>query len=477
MKDQIDYVLMESGSKVSHIGKGDVVLNEDGSFNKDSEFTVNTIFAEFLKNQTEVNSEYKSKTIFSTQLRKLILEGLYERGVIKSTKYEEITNERVKRYIDHVEEYTELLKLELLEEMGYEETSPGQYKAKDKSSTAKLLNIIRTNLEREDVLSDDLIEFIDVFDNSGKIQHDLSFHPEAAKIEKLILSMINKRVIKQKVNGEPLVQVSVGMFQNQFAKPDLRKATKDEIAKWASASYLLPTYHKKSNGYTAAAKVMIAMQGTYYNLFNLEYEDGKTVGVYNENDEIIMEDSLARLNEKIKDDAWLDANDGANRKAITLVGVRIPVQGLNSMEFAEVFEFLPPQAGNIIVPPAEIVAKSGGDFDIDKLTIFMNTLSLEGSVVKRSYNDLQSVKDLRGTKDFAGAVRNQKAALENELINDIKEILELPENYTSLVMPNGTFILKGIADELAQYVSKYNPKKNIKRHLVSVLLKIHLMLL
>jgi hypothetical protein len=460
MKDQIDYVLMESGSKVSHIGKGDVVLNEDGSFNKDSEFTVNTIFAEFLKNQTEVNSEYKSKTIFSTQLRKLILEGLYEKGVIKSTKYEDITNERVKRYIDHVEEYTELLKLELLEEMGYEETSPGQYKAKDKSSTAKLLNIIRTNLEREDVLSDDLIEFIDVFDNSGKIQHDLSFHPEAAKIEKLILSMINKRVIKQKVNGEPLVQVSVGMFQNQFAKPDLRKATKDEIAKWASASYLLPTYHKKSNGYTAAAKVMIAMQGTYYNLFNLEYEDGKTVGVYNENDEIIMEDSLARLNEKIKDDAWLDANDGANRKAITLVGVRIPVQGLNSMEFAEVFEFLPPQAGNIIVPPAEIVAKSGGDFDIDKLTIFMNTLSLEGSVVKRSYNDLQSVKDLRGTKDFAGAVRNQKAALENELINDIKEILELPENYTSLVMPNGTFILKGIADELAQYVSKYNPKKN-----------------
>jgi hypothetical protein len=29
MKDQIDYVLMESGSKVSHIGTGDVVLNED----------------------------------------------------------------------------------------------------------------------------------------------------------------------------------------------------------------------------------------------------------------------------------------------------------------------------------------------------------------------------------------------------------------------------------------------------------------
>ena len=460
MKDQIDYVLMESGSKVSHIGTGDVVLNEDGTFNKDSEFTVNTIYAEFLKNQTEVNSEYKGKTIFSTQLRKLILEGLYERGVIKSVKYKEITNKRVKRYIDHVEEYTDLLKLELLEEMGYEETSPGEYKAKDKSSIGKLLNMIRTNLEREDVLSDDLIEFIDVFDNTGKLQHDLSFHPEAAKIEKLILSMINKRIIKQKVAGEPLVQVSVGMFKNQINNPQFKNATKDEIAKWASATYELPAYHRKSNGYTAASKVMIAMQGTYYNLFNLEYENGENVGVYNEDGELNIEKSRNRLNEKIKDDSWLDANNGANRRAITLVGVRIPVQGLNSMEFAEVFEFLPPQAGNLIIPPAEIVAKSGGDFDIDKLTIFMNTLNEDGTVVKRLGDDLQFIRDLRGTDEFFSTVKIQKAALENEIIDDIKNILELPDNYASLIMPNGTFILKGIAESLAQYVSKYNPKKN-----------------
>jgi hypothetical protein len=460
MKDQIDYVLFESGSKVAHIGTGDVVLNPDGTFNKNSDFTINTIYAEYLKNQTEVNATYKGKSIFSTQLRKLILEGLYEQGVIKSTKYQDITNTRVKRYLDHVEEYTNLLKIELLEEMGYEETTPGEFKAKDKSSIAKLINMIRTNLEREDVLSDDLIEFIDVFDNNGDLVHDLSFHPEAAKIEKLLLSMINKRVIKQKVTGEPLVQVSVGLYANQFTEPDLRKATKDEVKKWASATYLLPTYHKKANGYTAATKVMIAMQGSYYNLFNLEYANEETVGVYLEDGTLDMDKSLARLNEKIKDDSWLDANDGAARKAITIVGVRIPVQGLNSMEFAEVFEFLPPQAGNIIIPAAEIVAKSGGDFDIDKLTIFMNTLDEDGNVIKRSYKDNQSIKDLRGTDDFSKAVKEQKAALENELIEDIRNILELPDNYSSLVMPNGTFILKDIAEKLSDKVSEYNPKSN-----------------
>jgi hypothetical protein len=460
MEKQVDYVLFESGSKVSHIGNGDQVLNPDGTFNKNAEFTKNIVYAEYLKNQTEINSSFKGKSIFSTQLRKLILEGLYAQGKIKSTKYKDITDTRVKKYIDHVEEYTDLLKLELLEEMGYEETAPGEYKAKDKSSTSKLINIIRTNLEREDVLSDDLIEFIDVFDESGDLIHDLSFHPEAGKIEKLLLSMINKRIIKQKVTGEPLVQVSVGLTANQFSEPDLRKATKDEIKKWASTTYLLPTYHKKSNGYTAAAKVMIAMQGTYYNLFNLEYENDETIGVYDENGVLNMDQSLERLNEKIKDDAWLNADNESNRKAITLVGVRIPVQGLNSMEFAEVFEFLPPQAGNIIVPPAEIVAKSGGDFDIDKLTIFMNTLDEEGRVIERKYKDNSSIKNLRGTDEFISAVKAQKAALENELIQDIKNILELPENYASLIMPNGTFILKKIADDLSSKVMEYNPKKN-----------------
>ena len=83
--------------------------------------------------------------------------------------------------------------------------------------------------------------------------------------------------------------------------------------------------------------------------------------------------------------AWLDANNGANRKAVTLVGVRIPVQGLNSMEFAEVYEFLAPQASNIVVVPEEIVAKSGGDFDIDKLTFFMNNLDAVGKIIKPDF--------------------------------------------------------------------------------------------
>ena len=59
-----------------------------------TQFLMQYIF-DYLKNQTEINSNFKKKSIFSTQLRKLILEGLFERGVIQTTDPSGITNQKV----------------------------------------------------------------------------------------------------------------------------------------------------------------------------------------------------------------------------------------------------------------------------------------------------------------------------------------------------------------------------------------------
>lgn len=455
MDKNIDYVTFETGSKVSQIGSGDVLINEDGTFNDDATFTENTIFVEYLKNQTEINSKYKEKSIFSTQLRKLILEGLYEKGVIDTTDEDKITSPRVRKYLKDVEEYSETLKVELLNEIGFEKQGD-EYIPKNDESIEKLAELIRNNLEREDVYGDHLVDIIDVLED-GSLKYDLSLHPEAAKIEKLIMSLINKRLIKQQFHGEPLVQVSAAFYSNSFKLPEnkLRKGNKEDIKKWVGSN-ILPTYHKKADGFTAAMKVMIALQGDYNNLLNLEYK-GEIIG------------TIDRLNEAIKDDEWLDADEGANRKAITMVGVRIPVQGLNSMEFMEVYHFLPPQAGNIIIPPSEIVAKSGADFDIDKLTIYMNNINADGTLPERMFNDEEGYSSIEQLNDYLNdpeisdeekslALYMQKSNLQNSIINSMKEILELPQNYMSLITPNGTFLVKEeIADILAEYVMDYDP--------------------
>lgn len=471
MEQQVDYITFETGSKIGHIGTGDEVFNEDGSFNQNVKFTENTIFAEFLKNQTEINSSFKEVTIFSTQIRKMILEGLYENGKIISKNNSKEVTRRVNDYIKNVEFLTNLHKLELLDQLGYEEVD-GEYLPTANASMEKLTSVIRANLEKDDILSDDLIDFIDVYESDNSLVNDLSFHPESAKIEKLLLSIINKKVIKQKVKGEALVQMSSGFF-NEYADisrtlSTKTKAERDAVIKKYVGTNFLPTFHKKANGYTAAMKVMIAIQGDYYNLFGLDYGNGETIGVYLSDGVLDMDNSLMRLNEKIKDEAWLNANNEANRRAITLVGVRIPVQGLNSAEFAEVYHFLPPQAGNIIIPPAEIVAKSGADFDIDKLTTFMTNLNSDGTVKKAQFNSYNEFKAEYNRLKAAGLstgeiemlFAEQKAGVENDLIYNMKEILELPDNYASLITPNSNYILEPIAAELSQYVMKYNPYAN-----------------
>ena len=452
MEKQMDYVVFETGSKVGHIGNGDVIVNEDGSFNEQVEFTKNVIFAEYLKNQTAINSKYKGDSLISTQLRKLILEGLYEKGVIDTTDEDKITEPRVRKYLNDVKEYSEILKVELLKEIGYEEKD-GSYFPKDSSSTEKLAELIRTSLELDDVVGDHLIDFIDVLDD-GTLRYDTSLHPEAAKIEKLIMSVINKKLIKQAINGEPLVQVSSALYAGAFQKPKnkLRLGSDEEIKKYAGST-VLPSYHEKADGFTAAMKVMIALQGDYSNLLNLKALDGEIIG------------NIDRLNEAIKDDAWLDSNNGANRKAITLVGVRIPVQSLNSMEYMEVFHFLSPQAGNLIVPPSEIVAKSGADFDIDKLTLYMANINADGTLPTRMFENVEELKEYLennevSEKDKAFGLDMQKMVLQNELMDSMRSILELPQNYVSLITPNGTFLLKELSEDLAKYVMEYDPFTN-----------------
>jgi hypothetical protein len=340
------------------------------------------------------------------------------------------------------------------------------------------------------------------------------------------------------------------------------------------------------------------MQGDFLKLLQLKHTDGKKIK------------TIARLNELITQDAWLDTGD--NRAMVTLVGARIPVQGTNSMEFMEVYEFLEESAGNIVILPSEIVVKSGGDFDIDKLTVMMPNIHLingEARIIKpkvvkegtrpqlkaaftKELNELYEQRDkiedsyeaeyeaLKDADEFKKLTKEEKDALDasyneyasqrkelraqikelrpqwnklfnkkisdvytpedfefiskfsnidyqlskalddleiaknnwndtrflykstfksvkikefwatqdavlnpildriatvktdlagispkayqNAIISDMREILEMPENYLALVKPNSTYILKDeIADKIADDVQDYNPKYRI----------------
>jgi len=602
VKEGVDYALFQSGSKVGTItkdGEYDKLYSDDNRTISSEPFTKNSIFLNYLKNQLNIAPKYKNKVTFSTQLRKLIENGLIENGVptdFKGTReqWDDIKSEAerkrksknytiYKKYEDNLKLLTKQKKEELLEEMDWKMVS-----GVPKGSIEDLVKFVRKELTREDLAQHE-IDFVDLASGGKKLKHDLSMSSSANKIEKLLNSIVTNRLIKQKINGEGLIQISGAGFETKNAWLGARAATEEELKKWGTND--LPTYYKKADGTTAAMKVKVALQGNFKKLLNL-----KDVNDLAKERQIPKIDALNIL---IKDEKWLDKED--NRKLLTMVGVRIPVQGINSAEFMEVYEFLPENAGNIIVPPAEIVAKSGSDFDIDKLTVMMPNIGVYNNEVKlikfdpknkRTKKDIQEslnkayenklnikimyeewfkedkeskafkvlteeekalieklkqeygsrlkeindqlnplkdsweklrreqgakyytssefleieeqiinltakkeslFKDFSDNKEFykstfySDKVRQlrekeeqdiQKAneeiaklkeeldatstkGIENDLLFNIKEMLELPSNFVALITPNSTDIAQPIADDLSYFVNQYNQKDNL----------------
>ena len=440
LKNNVQYLTFASGSKTGGVTANDKPdqIFEEGSkkIKPNLNLTKNTIHGAYIKEAAAVPSKAKGEVIFSTQLRKLILEGLYENGVPVSDKAAALAN----RYEGLIKFYSEVVRKELENEIGYTKDESGTYIGKPD----KFLKLIQQNLKQKDY-PEHLISSLKLNDD-GTLNYDLSYFIDSEGIENIVMSIVNKKLVKQKINGEALVQVASSMWNGTW---DMGQAAKfsnlsGEELEAARKKYLgtnaLPFYSQNADGTTAAMKVAISLQGDFYNLLKLNHIDGQPIK------------TRERLNEMIKNEEWL-AKDN-NRKSITLNAVRIPVQGLNSMEFMEVYEFLDSSAGSIIIPPTEIVAKSGGDYDVDKLTTFFPNIDGNGNYVTSEISNEEFFNKIKDVKNPTQLIKIQKKAVQNQMIDAIKSILEIEENYAALVKPNDTYILKDVADELQEFVSK-----------------------
>lgn len=418
MKQGVHYVTHSSGSKLQSItdntntkgDRGDQIFDEKtGSVIPDKVLTKNTIFVDFLKNQTDVNTEFKGKSTMSTQLRTLLSSGLIKNGmpidfIDKNSglidtellnKWEGMSEEEqmedspyfkyVRTYEKRVTTLVEQKKDDLLSKLaGWKKTANGRYTGPQSSVIEYILKELKAQ-----GMTDQELSFI-AYDGKGSLLRDLSGSSIADVLEKKLMALINNKILKQNVTGEPFVEVSSANTTDlRFKGVEVDAA----IAKYGNnglLSFYGPDVDGKKN--TIACQVKIAMQGSFVNLFNLTDNENKKIAVYVEKDGkriLDFEASRIKLNSLITNEEWLAKDD--NRKKLRLTGVRIPVQGLNSMEYAEIAEFLPSSAGNIIILPEEIVAKSGTDFDVDKLTTYMPTIGKNGTWLYNKYSSRQQL--------------------------------------------------------------------------------------
>ena len=454
LKDNVQYVTFKSGSKGSELTSNRETddIFEDKTNNTgisdDFTFTINPVYLANLKEVTVINDTFKGSLPIATQTRVILTDTLYDNG--------ELINPKNKKTLDNynkiVNEYSELLKVKLLNEIGFTKKD-GKYVSNGNFS--KFIKIIRDNLDERDV-PDHLIRLLNTTKEGNDISMDFSLHPEAQTIEKLIMSIVQSRLIKQTINGEPLTQAA-STFTNGLWNTQYDTITKISEIKKVLGTNTLPSYIRNKNGRTGLMKVAIALQGDFVNLLNANDLQGNKIG------------TITRLNELIKDDAWLEKN----RLSISLYGPRIPNDALSTIEGAEVWHFLDESYGNAIIVPTEIVAKSGSDYDGDKLFMSMPNIDAEGNYINTPIKNFNKILKETKDKEFAGTlelgaltsnklIKQQEKYLQNQYIKISLDILTLPENFAILTKPNLTYLVEKYSKALENNIkNEYNRLDNV----------------
>lgn len=424
-QNKVDYYTFKSGSKMANFGEmldfykvsTDVDGNQVKVMNDAlSDKNVTSIHLHNLRQQQYQAPKFKGESTLSTQMMKLVFGDFYEFGEL-STDFSEPTRNYISTLYDRFKtSLNDLVKFEqvrLERKLGVTRNAEGKI---ENINQLQLANFLAKEFEKKEI-SESLRKYIQV-DEKGNFKYPLDAINDRSQIESMLLNMINSKVISQKIFGESYIQIAgTGFEGTRFAKP-----TEEQLKKYGAND--LQFYRVDPiTGETLPMEVRVGFNSAKHGgLLKLTYMD-KPVG------------SLDKLNEILKSDSPLAVQFREKYKEqLTMVGVRIPVQGFQSMEYAIVKEFLPESSGAIMILPAQIVVKSGGDYDIDKLTFFETAFDENGVIIDKTFD----------LKDYESKLAEQK-----ELKKDKQRLLS---------------ILKIVKDEMNENEA-YAKREDLKREL------------
>ena len=341
--------------------------------------------------QQDMGSKVKKKVVSGTQMAKQIINGIYENGKPKNEKLGELAKE----YQTLNSERIAIGLAQFIDSLGLKE-SKGQYVVDNIDDLIETFK--KEAIERD--LPDNIIDGIENLREGNGIDSLVN----SKKLENILLAIADSMSTSQKRSGSAKVQVA-----NAFGKLTRTVVDTKTGQVWDSSD--LKFYSKSKDGKTVSQMEV--------------YLPAYLKGVVPEG--------------KLKD----------------LIGFRIPTQGLNSIESITVKGFLPAQAGDSVIVPSEMVAKSGSDYDIDKLNVYYpnafydkdgNPQYIEHGTAEEleaDYADYTQIVDVpMSFQEY------QKLAIENRISEIQKEIILHPDNFEQLINPVSSEELSDEAKEI-----------------------------
>ena len=392
-KEDIDYIVFDSGRKVGAETSHET-YNKDGSFNNKEYVDVVNVPFSIMSLQTEVPSKEKALVTRGSQTTKLLTLDYMESGVpidFKQlsgesegsrfdqwqalTQEERLEESKVYRMVVNNEELLNAMTDNgydlMLDKLGLEDVD-GKIIVTDFSEAANTLREEIFKREVNDNISDALTDFLE--SNADTV---LEGTPVYQIVRNILYSVVDKNIVRPKISGSQKVQLSSAMFES-----------------------VRPEFNKDLNGYTSDVL-------NFY-----EDKDGKRV----------MEVMVGRwFNSKMSDKDLLEYLNETEEGQDILKGLafRIPTQAQNSIDAIKIAGFLPKEFGDNVIVPSGIVAKVGSDFDIDKLSMyFKNIFYRNGKLESVPFFGIgQEAKDKFGEMFDNGEILSKKdrVRLEKEL--------------------------------------------------------------
>lgn len=439
IKNGIGYTKFVSGTKkykhpaVKMYKDGDVSINF-------TDYKPAVHFLVYLKEQINTSPKIKKDSTFGSQVRKLILANLFSKGTSSEKNVK-----RLEKYNNLIKDVVNIEKGRLFDEIGLKTISQQQYLEDPKYNASRNTDITSTTvtvvddirkfvqtLQRQAELrdlNDNIKHYIQYDKDTNLLRNPLEASLNRPQIQDMIMGIIDNRLRRLKINGDQLIQISSAGFESNAFK--YKAQTREEVEQNGTNGLKFYTLELDKDGKpirTNPMEIKVALAGGFENLLNMVHpEDKRLIG------------TLDRLNALLKDKDWVEKH----QKAVTMIGYRIPTQGPNSIEFMRVAEFLPSNAGSSIILPAEIVAKAGSDYDIDKMFVFRPSFNSDGSMVNSNT-----------TNDD-----DKKSYLTNSIIELFQDIMSDPEMYQQMITPNNVDLVKPPSIEIATAIGKRRAKE------------------
>jgi len=416
-------VVFASGNKVGTKLNDDYLIQEvyntetgEFAFNKENSMITQDTYYKYWGIQVDMGNKIKNEVIWGTQMAKQIMNNLYSFGKPIAMRFNingkltEKSSEETQKLID---KYLELNARrinsgyrELIVKLGLQLDSNGNYQIEDNGRLVEAL----TDAARSRDMDDNVMNSIKYIGEVG-----IDTLPNRRKFEQILMAMADKTAISQKTYGGSKVQVSsVFLERNNLREVTSINGVNHIVSN--DLNFYNPTFNKKGE--------IIAVES--------------------------MEVYLPAIYKGI-----ITTKNISDKRLLDIIGFRIPTQALNSIESIKIAGFLPVEMGDAVVLPSEIVTKTGSDFDIDTLKIFLINFFYDKKGnpnyidPKMSYTDY--LKLVEGTPLKEGFY--ERAQIENELKEVMKIIITSPDNIQQLLIPNNVDTLKSesIYNQYLQY--------------------------